>query len=387
MTEYLVSLTGDDRNSGSFGQPLRTIAKAALVAVKPADRVIVRAGTYHEPVRIAGKGTPEAPIRFQAEQKGQAIISAPVKPHGTWNDDGGPHTVNPWVTFSGLQFYGGYDPAGDVKTSSKGPDAVGYGTQLRMSLGWRAEFCTFTGGAQTGANIRGDAVTIAHCMFTELSTHAIVSANTTDVQITDTLIRKINRAGLISPEMSAVTKFLATKNLLIERVVSEHNMGKGLWLDTRNVNTIIRGCTIRNNVGRTRPWEASGIMVEINTGPCLIEDNAISVNTGYGILIAESTNTTIRGNTLRDGINSLALRNDGRLPGIGSIIFEGNACYKPSGAIINAADKRLSTVDPRSFRVQGNRYTRVAGQPYVDWMGTLAQSTAEMCQLWGWECS
>ena len=88
MTTFAVRLTGHDRGTGSVTQPLCTIAKAAQMA-RGGDQIMVGRGTYYEPVRVFGAGTPEQPIVFTSEGKHQAIISASVRPQGPWNDDGG----------------------------------------------------------------------------------------------------------------------------------------------------------------------------------------------------------------------------------------------------------------------------------------------------------
>ena len=150
--------------------------------------------------------------------------------------------MNPWVTWQGFRFLGGYDPA-NVR--------LGYGTQLRMSLGWRAEDCLFEGATHNGAVMRGHEAQIVRCTFQGLGCHAIVGVGDHMV-VKDTTIRQINRGGLINPSQSAVTKFINTHHLLLENVRSEYNMGYGLWLDFGNVHATIRRCTSIGNVGRTQ---------------------------------------------------------------------------------------------------------------------------------------
>lgn len=64
-TEYYVSSSGNDSNSGTQSQPWRTIQHAAD-SVEPGDIVYIYAGTYPEQVIFNVSGTANAPIKFSA---------------------------------------------------------------------------------------------------------------------------------------------------------------------------------------------------------------------------------------------------------------------------------------------------------------------------------
>ena len=74
-TNYYVSPSGSDTDSGiSPGHPFRTINKAASVAA-PGDSVLVMAGTYDEYIRPVNSGTPLAPITFRNYNNEEVILT------------------------------------------------------------------------------------------------------------------------------------------------------------------------------------------------------------------------------------------------------------------------------------------------------------------------
>jgi hypothetical protein len=63
----------DDRNAGTAESPLKTISAAATRTL-PGDRVIIKAGIYHETVRVRTSGTKARPIQYIADTPGKTII-------------------------------------------------------------------------------------------------------------------------------------------------------------------------------------------------------------------------------------------------------------------------------------------------------------------------
>jgi hypothetical protein len=64
----------DDAGPGTIEAPLRTIGKAAAAA-QAGDTVLIRTGVYREQVTVEASGTPERPIRFEAEPAGHVVIT------------------------------------------------------------------------------------------------------------------------------------------------------------------------------------------------------------------------------------------------------------------------------------------------------------------------
>ncbi|WP_445502951.1 hypothetical protein [Microvirga sp. G4-2] len=64
-TDYYVSTTGNNAQSGSLDAPFRTI-NYAVGRLKPGDVLFIRGGTYFETVRVTTNGTQEAPITVRS---------------------------------------------------------------------------------------------------------------------------------------------------------------------------------------------------------------------------------------------------------------------------------------------------------------------------------
>ncbi len=77
---------GDDTQTGTAEAPLRTIQRAAQMAVA-GDIVLIRPGIYRESVRPAKSGTPDQPIIFRGLPVGRVVISG-SDPLPGWVRDG-----------------------------------------------------------------------------------------------------------------------------------------------------------------------------------------------------------------------------------------------------------------------------------------------------------
>lgn len=83
---FHVALTGCDRAPGTAEQPLRTISKAAKLAM-PGDTVRVHAGVYREWVSPKNSGTQEHRIIYEAAGDGETVITG-AEPVAEWTDEG-----------------------------------------------------------------------------------------------------------------------------------------------------------------------------------------------------------------------------------------------------------------------------------------------------------
>jgi len=109
---------------------------------------------------------------------------------------------------------------------------------------------------------------------------------------------------------AGATKFVFTDGLVVRGNFLHHNHGPGLWTDIDNINTLIEGNTVEDN-----DWR--GIFHEISYA-CVIRNNAVRRNgfrlpggapsvtlEGAGILVSNSANVEIYGNTVQDNRNGI----------------------------------------------------------------------------------
>ena len=75
QSEYYVSNSkGNDKNPGTFEQPLKTISKG-VKKLKPGDILTIFGGTYREEVQLKASGKPDKPITIQAYNQDYVEIS------------------------------------------------------------------------------------------------------------------------------------------------------------------------------------------------------------------------------------------------------------------------------------------------------------------------
>ncbi len=91
-----VSPTGVDTNTGTAQSPLRTIQKAASVAVS-GNTVMIRSGTYRESVTPVNSGTASAPIVYMP-YPGETVVVSGAEPVSTaWTLESGSVYKTPWT--------------------------------------------------------------------------------------------------------------------------------------------------------------------------------------------------------------------------------------------------------------------------------------------------
>ena len=82
---YYVSTQGNDQNSGSKEDPLRTIQRATEL-MEPGDTCYVREGVYHESVKPAVNGTQDKPITITAYE-GETVVLSGCRQLTGWTQD------------------------------------------------------------------------------------------------------------------------------------------------------------------------------------------------------------------------------------------------------------------------------------------------------------
>jgi parallel beta-helix repeat protein len=109
-----------------------------------------------------------------------------------------------------------------------------------------------------------------------------------------------------SPTASFVAKFLNTRGTVLDNIESSANNGAGFWLDSRNIDYVIRHSYFHDNrsqTGSITDEGGRGIYTEVNWPAGLIESNVFTGNFGPAIDVANSSGITIRHN-LFSGNNS-----------------------------------------------------------------------------------
>ncbi|HSC55361.1 MAG TPA: right-handed parallel beta-helix repeat-containing protein [Phnomibacter sp.] len=108
VTEYHVSVNGDDRNDGSSKRPFKTIMAAANKAI-PGDIITVHAGVYRETVAPPRSGeSPSKRITYQAA-KGEKVIVTGSELVTGWTRE----QNDTWKAIIPNSFFGHYNPFGD----------------------------------------------------------------------------------------------------------------------------------------------------------------------------------------------------------------------------------------------------------------------------------
>lgn len=378
----LVAPDGDDAAEGTERAPLQTIAAAAERA-RAGDTVRIRPGTYVEAVLVAGEGSRERPIVFEAEVAGSVIITgqdsgfAPL--HWAGDDDVLVQSANHWVTLRGLTFRD-----------------IGDRPAVRASTGWRIEDCLFE-QLSIGVNVRGHDATLTGSVFQDIDSpraHAIVAFGGRNLRLTDLAIRRVNKARLIEDiAYSAVVKILAVDGLLIERVVSDNNVGPGLWLDSGNTNFVIRRNYISGNRGDRYEWEGPGLWIENNpSADGQIYENVITDNSGAGIEIMESSGITVRGNTLLGNAACIGLRNldrGGENDGLRDIRIQRNLCgdWKYVGIATGIGEWAGWHAASENVSIDDGLYLPPQGAPIFAWLGSEVTTLGEAAAKFGFEAN
>jgi hypothetical protein len=136
-TDYYVSPTGSDSNSGTLAAPFATIPKAVSV-VAAGDNIYLRGGThsYSSTITIARAGTASAPIKLQAYPNEQPVLDFSTQPYGAANRGILVTTAASWWQFIRLEIAHAGDNAVKVE-----------GSHLRF------ERCVFHHNGDTGLQI------------------------------------------------------------------------------------------------------------------------------------------------------------------------------------------------------------------------------------------
>ena len=161
---------------------------------------------------------------------------------------------------------------------------LNHGMGLRVGPSMQVEGCKFHDNGQMGLGGSGNHITVD-----------------------DNEIYKNNYAGYEWGWEGGGDKFTHTKYLTVSNNYSHDNNGPGLWTDIDNYYTTYDGNHTRNNVGAGIQHEISYDAVITNN---LIQDDGFVPNQtgmwfGGGIVISNSANVDLYGNTITDCMNGI----------------------------------------------------------------------------------
>jgi parallel beta-helix repeat protein len=385
-TVHWVSTSGNDNNAGTSAQPFRTINRAAQVA-QAGDVVTIRAGTYRESVSVRNAGTAARPIVFQAEQRGQVVLT------------GGQHNFQPLGWTSGLM------QNGPIHVTVRGLIFRAYATESPSGTrnqaavgairGWRIEDCLFDRAGYHALDIRGDSVVVERSTFQYTHTNSIMAWSPDGTTLRGLVLRDAVLRGNntrpdpipVGPTNTRVVKYWGTTGTLVDNIESYENYGSGFWFDTNNV-----GYTIRNSYLHSNRGEAGrGLYIEVNGTPGggLVENNVIANNEHVGITIANSHGVRVVGNLIVNNDRCMNLVNQNRREParLKDVVLEGNFCkgWRVRSAIHRGGDI-ATTPALMNIRADRNTYDPGASNELTFWDHTGWIRTIEgMRTLLGWE--
>jgi hypothetical protein len=298
--------------------------------------------------------------------------------HWAGDDDGNVASGNGWVTIRGFIF--------------RDTDAA---MTIRASTGWHVEDCRFKNVA-FGINIRGSEVVVARTVFEDIdgpNAHALVGVGGHGIVIRDVAIRRVNTKRQIKEiSNSAVTKFLYTQGLTVDHLVSEDNVGPGLWLDSDNRDFLIIHSTFRNNRGDQQWWEGGGLWIEINPNAHgAVFDNVFVGNSGAGLGLWESSGIEVSDNLFDANAECVEFRNmkrdDTGVRRLGHIRVRHNVCKDWTAAAIGTSIGEWQNWDASANAVviENNRYVAAAQPILFSWLGVQLASLPEVQARLGFE--
>jgi hypothetical protein len=404
-----VAPDGNDANAGSSDAPFRTITRAAQVAAA-GDVVTIRAGTYNESVVVANSGTPDRRIVFQAERRGEVVLTGPGRSFrpATWSG-GVQNTGQLYVTVRGLVFraYAG------TNSVPPGPD---FPAALKMARGWLAEDCLFDRAGWTAISIEGnDAVvarsTIQYSHMYALSAWAPANGaeSPTDprykpldgIRLVDLVLRGNHTDATAQTATNAAfsSKFMATRGTLLDNIESYENVGPGFWFDGRNSHFTVRNSYFHHNrdFGATEAHNGRGLNLEINWAPGLVERNVFIGNAGTAVAVTNSQGVEVRDNLMVGNLQCVTLVNAARgTTSSGAPLFPtrdigifGNSCkdWKVTGAM-HTWGGSFEPPAEMNIRADRNVYEPVTSRTLVWWQELGGVTTLSAARsTFGWEAN
>jgi parallel beta-helix repeat protein len=188
----------------------------------------------------------------------------------------------------------GTDPEGLADESKFGKDVVGT----------TFEDCTLSFCSRVGAYLRGDKLTLRHCLVSDTSTEGIFILSSSDVLLEKNIFRRNNIENITGYFPAAVKIFNQCYRVTCrDNLVIDQPHSNGIWYDVGNVDGVfydnwIEGVgNIQDRVTTERFWPSdSGFFFEISKGAICAGN--VFVNCDQGIRVLNSSNVKVYNNTL-----------------------------------------------------------------------------------------
>jgi len=208
-----------------------------------------------------------------------------------------------------------------------------------------------------------------------------ISGSGDNVLVAGNEIAYNNTAGFSMGWEAGATKFTRTKGLIVRNNYSHHNHGPGLWTDIDNINTLYEGNRVEDNDWRGIFHEISYAAIIRNNicrrnGFGLPANRPISLVDGAGILISNSPNVQVYGNTVDRNKNGIAAIESDRGSGsqgvydVVNLYVHDNTVIQPSGraagAVQNVGSNAVYT--SRNNRFAANTYDLGSSARQFRWM-------------------
>ena len=432
-----VSPSGDDRASGTAGDPVRSIGRAVKIAPDGAT-VEIDAGTYRESVQVYAKelhlvavggrvvldgarpvtgfsregAVWVSPWSSDLERTG-APFTTPERPEAGWPDqfflDGAPlrEVTSRSRVVSGTFFVDrslgqvvlGDDPNGRLVEGSDltwglylnradgssldGLTVRRYATQNREMAAVRAyaDDLTVTGvvvedNARIGLSVMGDAVRLQDVTARRNGHLGIHGHRASGLTISGSTVVGNNAEGFDAKHSAGGVKITTSTGLLVERSVVSDNGGPGVWTDLDVVDAVVRSSRMERN-------SRSGIEIELSSDVVVV-DNVVVGNGEAGIWVLESSSVDVWHNTSLHNVRDVWVEDGNRADLVGVRVVNNVLGGGAPGAtaILNVDDwTERRSADDMAVEVDANRYwvhpdsaTRHVSR-WANWPAPLAMST------------
>lgn len=216
--------------------------------------------------------------------------------HGKTSDGKGP--VVRGITFTQYAYRAieveGNEPEGLSEESKHGKDVTGT----------TFEHCTISYCSRVAAYLRGDKLTVRHCLVSDTSTEGLYVIGSADVLLEKNIFRRNNIENMRGYFPAAVKIFnQCYRTTCRDNLVIEHPNSNGIWYDVGNVdgriiNNWFQGVgSVRNRADNRRPQaRRNAFFIEISKGAICAYN--VFVNCSNGICVLNSSDVKVYQNTL-----------------------------------------------------------------------------------------